>query len=220
MIDLVIPLSDTTTNDYLDLRYALRGFELYLKPKRVFLIGALPTWCKNVVHIEAKDNPESNMRERNMFDKLLLYPGEEFVYGNDDHFLLTPWQEEYHWDMTLTQKYHSLSIKSNYKLTVANTMRVAPLEKNYDVHCPMTFRREYLHRLKKVRWNEPFGFCLKSLYAQTARIAGVQYPDLKLREPFKTADIKDRKWFSTADGVVEQSLGVMNKLYPKKSRYE
>lgn len=219
-MELVIPLSEYTDNDYLDLRYALRGFDLYLKPSSVYLIGARPTWIQGIEHIPAKDRPESPMRERNMFEKLLLYPGTEFLYGNDDHFLLQPWKEEYAWDMTLNQKYHTLPNTSHYKMTVANSLRLAPAGNNYDVHCPMVMHREYLHRLAKADWRLPWGFCLKSIYASAAKISGVRYPDLKIRGAFRTEAVRGRKWFSTSDGVVDKSLAAMNKLYSKKSKYE
>jgi hypothetical protein len=91
---------------------------------------------------------------------------------------------------------------------------------NHDVHCPMLMHKYILQRLERLRWEQPFGFCLKSVYAHAAQIAGVQQADLKLRRPFLKDDIAGRQWFSTADGVVEKSLGVMNKLYPKPSKYE
>lgn len=219
-MDLVIPLSEHTSDNYLDLRYALRGFELYLQPKKVYLIGAKPSWAVNVAHIPAMDRPESHQRERNIFEKLLLYPGQEFVYGNDDHFLMQPWKEEYAYDGTLAQKYNEFPKGSRYKITLANTLTIAPGEKFYDIHCPMTMHREYLHRLTKCLWHLPWGFALKTLYAMTTRISGVQYPDWKLRQPFNRNNITGRKWFSSADGVVKDSIGVMNKMYPKPSKYE
>jgi hypothetical protein len=219
-MDIVIPLSEDSGNDFLDLRYALRGFELFLPHGKIVLIGAKPAWIKNVTYIPAKDHPDSSMRERNIFEKLCLYQGDEFIYCGDDYYLLESWREEYHWDMSLRQKFNAWPLTSNYKKTLGNTLMLAPLEKNYDTHCPITMRRDILHSLKKIRWFSPFGFCLQSLYCQAAKISGTQYPDLKLRQPFTFKDIKGRKWFSTADGVVEKSLRVMDKLYPKKSKYE
>lgn len=219
-MDLVIPLSEHTPDNYLDLRYALRGFELYLKPSKIYLIGAKPAWVTGVEHIPATDRPKSHQRERNIFEKLLLYPGEEFVYGNDDHFLMQPWEEEYVFDGMLAAKYAQFPRGSRYKITLANTLTLAPTEKFYDLHCPMTMHREYLHKLIKCLWHLPFGFALKTLYAMTARISGTQYPDWKLRAPFKMSNVTGRKWFSTADGVVGESIKVMEKLYPKPSKYE
>lgn len=220
-MDLVIPLSEYSDNDYLDLRYALRSFELYLKPNRVYLIGAKPNWVKGVEHIPATDHPDTVFREANIFNKLLLYPGEgEFIYGSDDNYLLRPFVEEYPWDMLLAQKLYTMGRFSTYQKTISNTLRLAPHEKNYDGHAPTTLRKDILNRMRAVKWETPYGFCLKTIYAQVAKASGTQYPDLKLRAPFKMKDIVGRKWFSAADGVVEKSLRVMNKLYSKKCKYE
>lgn len=220
MADLVIPLLQHTDNDYLDLRFALRGFDLYLKPERVFLIGAKPAWVKNVEYIPATDVLANDRREENMFRKLLLYPGEEFIYANDDHFLIAPWHEQYAWDVTLLTKFYSLGRGSNYQKTVNNTLRIAPQGKNYDVHCPMLMHRSILKNLQKLPWYMSYGFCLKSVYAHAAKLNGTQVEDLKIRSAFKKEAIDRRTWFSTADGVVEKSLSVFGKLFPKKSRYE
>lgn len=218
--DLAIPLAAHTDNNFLDLRYALRSFELYLKPSKVYLIGAKPDWVKNVEHIPATDHPDTAFREANIFHKLILCPSEEFIYGSDDNYLLRPFVEEYPWDMLLAQKLYTMGRFSTYQKTIANTLRLAPHEKNYDGHAPITMRRDILYRIRAVKWDLPYGYCMKSLYAQVAGIKGVQYPDMKLRAPFLAKDIKGRKWFSTADGVVDKMVPLMDKLYKKKSIYE
>lgn len=217
---ICIPLASETNNDYLDLRYALRGFELYVKPDKIYVIGGLPGWIQGIEHIPATDRPEAHQRERNMFEKLLLCPEDEFLYANDDHYLLTSWQEQYGWDVSLLDKFYSLSRNSNYKKTVANTIRVAPKGNNFDIHAPMIMQRSFLHRMRVCRWDLPWGMAVKSVYAQFAGIIGKQMADVKFRIPFAGKDVKDLDWFSTADGVVEKMLPLMNKLYPKKSLYE
>lgn len=219
-MDLVIPLLAHSDNDFLDLRYALRGFERFLPHDKVYLIGGKPSWIKKVQHIPAEDSPDTNLREKNIFDKLLLYPGDKFVYCGDDYYLLEPWTEEYLWDMLLANKLYSMSRFSTYQKTIANTLRVLPAGKNYDTHCPITMKRAPLHSLTRYNWHLPYGYCLQSLYARAAGVVGVQYPDMKMREPFTLEDLAGRKWFSTADGVVDKSRKVMEMLYPKKSKYE
>lgn len=219
-MDIAIPLSEHSDNNFLDLRYALRGFEKFLNPSKVFIIGHLPAWCKNVVHIPATDNPDTAMRERNIFEKLLLCPSNEFVYCGDDYYLLEPWKEEYHWDMLLANKLYTMGRFSTYQKTISNTLRILPQGKNYDTHCPIQMKRDVLHSLKRMRWEVPFGYCLQSLYARAAGVVGAQYPDMKMRAPFKLEDVGVRKWFSTADGVVDKIKPLMNKLYTKKSKYE
>jgi hypothetical protein len=213
-------LASESANNFLDLRYALRGFELYVKPEKIYVIGGLPEWIQGVEHIPAKDHPEPHQRERNMFEKLLLCPADEFLACHDDHYLLYPWQEQYAWDMTLLNKFYSLSRNSNYKKTVANTLRIAPKGNNFDVHCPILMNRAILQKMRVFRWADPFGICVKSSYAMYARLAGVQMEDCKFRAPFTAKELKGRSWFSTADGVVEKMVPLFDKLYSKSSKYE
>jgi hypothetical protein len=219
-MDICIPLSSDSPNNWLDLRYALRGLELYVKPEKIYVIGGLPEWIQGVEHIPASDDPTPHQRERNIFEKLLLCPANEFLYFSDDNYLLHPWQEQYAWDISLLNKFYSLSRNSNYKKTVANTLRIAPKGNNYDVHAPWTVERSVLHKMKVFRWADPFGLCLKSSYAMYARISGVQTEDCKFRAPFTAKELKGRSWFSTADGVVEKMVPLFDKLYPKSSNYE
>jgi hypothetical protein len=217
---ICIPLASESTNDFLDLRYALRGLELYVKPEKIYVIGGLPEWIQGVEHIPATDRPEPHQRERNMFEKLLLCPSNEFLMVHDDHYLLHPWQEQYAWDISLLNKFYSLSRNSNYKKTVANTLRIAPKGNNHDVHCPMVMNRGILQKMRVFRWSDPFGFCVKSSYCSYSRISGVQTEDCKFRAPFTAKELKGRSWFSTADGVVEKMVPLFDKLYSKPSRYE
>lgn len=220
-MDLVIPLHAHSDNDFLDLRYALRSFDLHLNPSKVYLIGGKPKWVKGIEHIEATDHPDTVFREANIFNKLLLYPGEgEFIYGSDDNYLLKPFVEEYPYDMLLANKLYTMGRFSTYQKTIANTLRLFPKSQNFDGHAPTTMRKDVLMRMRAVQWQTPYGFCMKTIYANLSGQKGALYPDLKLREPFRFKDIKGRKWFSTADGVVDKMVPVFNKLYPKKSKYE
>jgi hypothetical protein len=219
-MDICIPLQSDSPNDYLDLRYALRGFELYVNPEKIYVIGGLPEWIQGVEHIPAKDRSEPHYRERNMFEKLLLCPSEEFLYANDDHYLTYPWLEQYAWDVRLIDKFYSLSRNSKYKMTIANTLRIAPKGNNFDIHCPMVMQRNILQKMRVFRWADPWGLALKSSYALYARISGVQTEDCKFRAPFTAKELKGRSWFSTADGVVEKMVPLFDKLYPKPCKYE
>jgi hypothetical protein len=217
---ICIPLASETNNDYLDLRFALRGFEIYVKPDKIYVIGGMPGWIQGVEHITATDRPEAHQRERNMFEKLLLCPEDEFLMAHDDHFLMAPWQEQYGWDVSLLNKFYSLSRNSNYKKTVANTIRVAPKGNNFDIHVPMTMQRSLLYRMRSCRWDLPWGLCVKSIFSQFAGIKGRQMEDCKFRTPFILKDLKGRDWFSTADGVIDKCIPLMDKIYPKKSKFE
>lgn len=221
-MDVAIPLVSYTNNDYLDLRYALRGIDLYVKPDKVYLIGGRPAWIKGIKHIQHKDTFDGKFKEKNIFDKLCMVPSDEFVYFNDDHYILQPWEEKYYYHETLLNRLYNLPRGSNYRTTVANTLRYCHKANNFDIHAPMQMTRESLIKLKKLPWGMDFGFCMKTLVANVSGITGTQYPDFKIRDklaiPYDV--IRSRSWFSTADGIVECMIPFMEECYKQKSRYE
>lgn len=214
-----IPLHKYSDNDFLDLRYALRGLELYVNPDKVYIIGHKPEWLTGVTHIPFEDREEGKMRERNIFDKLCMVPEEEFLYFSDDNYLLAPLEYNYYFDMPLYNKMGILPRGSNYRYTISNTIRLVGNMGNYDNHAPFYIYRNQLEKLKRFDWNAPFGYCMKTLYVAAAGIQGFQYADLKIRqEPIP--DLSGRTWFSTADGIVDKMAEQMKSFYPNPSRYE
>ena len=205
------------------MRFALRGIHMYVPEAEITLIGAKPDWVKGVHHVLANDSPEAQFRERNIFRKLLLSPHEEFLYANDDHFLLAPWQGKNYHEKRLENKLYTLVRGSIYRQTVNNTLRFFPKAFNFDVHCPITMNLSGLKLLEKYRWETPYGHCLKTLYAAVHRIEGEPCVDLKIRQVPKDlhAEVASREWFSTADGIFNADvIKAMRELYPHKSRWE
>jgi hypothetical protein len=217
-----IPLLSDSRNDYLDLRYALRGLEKFVAPEKVYLIGGKPGWIKGVKWIQYKDSTDSKFREKNIFDKLCACPADEFLYFSDDNYLMQPWVELRPYDGLILNKMYNLPRGSIYRNTIANTLRYGHKAFNYDTHAPWTVNKEILYKLKRMPWGQNFGFCLKTLYAQVAGITGTPYADMKIRKDDSVGIdlLRSRAWFSTADGVVENMREVMEELYPKQSKYE
>jgi hypothetical protein len=217
-----IPLLSDTRNDYLDLRYALRGLEKFVNPEKVYLIGGKPTWIKGVKWIAYKDAIDTKFREKNIFDKLCACPADNFLYFSDDNFLLAPWVEKRPYDGRLENKMYNLPRGSTYRNTIVNTMRYGHKTFNYDVHVPSEINKEILFKMKKMPWGQDHGFCLKTLYAAFAGIEGTPCADMKIRKGDNVGIdlIRSRAWFSTDDGIVETMVDVMEELYPKPSKWE
>jgi hypothetical protein len=215
-----VPLLEHSDNDHLDLRYSLRGLEMHVNPDKVYIIGYKPAWLNNVIHIPFVDIMENKMRERNIFEKLLQVPEDEFLYFSDDNFLLGPLESPYYFDMPLYNKMAGLQRGSSYRHTISNTIRLAGNMGNYDNHAPFYIYKDQLNKLKKYDWTLPYGYCMKTLYAAVAGIQGFQYPDLKIRMHESVPSLEGRTWFSTADGIVERMKDQMDIFYPTPSRYE
>jgi hypothetical protein len=220
---IVIPLSAITDNNFLELRFALRGIAMYVPGPQITLIGALPKWCKDVEHIPATDSPETQWRERNIYRKLLQAPYNEFLYANDDHFLLQPWTNEAYHNGRVDKLLHSLTRGSIYRKTVLNTTMLYPKAMNFDVHCPLYLTRPMISRISRINWDRAFGYCMKTVICEANGVKGVQCDDLKIRKPIVNLQetVAHRAWFSTMDGVWDKSMIEEAKLlWPKKSPWE
>lgn len=92
-MDIIYPLRKASRYNDIEIRMSLRSVETYLlKFNKVFIIGHLPEWCQNVVHIPAQD--QHAIPDRNIHEKILLacnHPdlSDDFLFFNDDHYLLS-----------------------------------------------------------------------------------------------------------------------------------
>lgn len=228
MIDIVIPYRLDAHNG-LELLYALRSIEKYLTGYRdIYLIGDKPDWLTAVKHIPFTD--AKGRKEFNIYQKLLRACQEEsvsdnFIYVNDDHFLLKPLDVKdfkYWYDEPL-KKLLDRNPKG-YAGTIYNTLEIYPEALNFDIHTPIIFNKALFGSLFSSQQKE---ICVKSMYCNSPFVEGEkeQMPDLKLNMPHYKgkieAKIKGRLFFSTGPLVIhDEMIQVWNELYPEKSKYE
>lgn len=221
-MNIVIPYKDFRG---VELKYCLRGIELYIEDPEITIIGDLPAWLKNVDHIPFADNPELRYKERNIFKKLLLF-NHDFLFFNDDHFLMAPFAPgTHHYSGELSE--NILQPGNDFRKTIKNTLSIFdPLPmKNYFRHSPFFIERGKLEFLNGLDWNKEWGYCIKSIYAFLHSIEGTDYPDLKIRVHYTYDTIKrliaGRPYFSTGNySINHDMIKVLNELYPLKSKYE
>lgn len=214
---IIIPYKDFRGTE---LRYCLRGIEKFISDPEITIIGDRPQWLKNVVHIPFKDNPFIKFKSRNIYEKIKGY--DNFLFFNDDYFLLAPFGEEtYHYSGTIKQEMSQPYMRDTYRRTLQNTFDKFGDIKNFDTHCPIFYK----HLNLDLDWNQPWGYCIKSIYAMHACIEGTEYPDLKIRslvyeEPLRKL-LEGRPYFSTSNtAMTKPTITVLNELYPEKSKYE
>lgn len=218
---LVIPYRDFRGSE---LKYCLRGIERYIPDPEITIIGDLPQWIRNVTHIPFKDNPQNQFRSRNIYDKIMLVDY-DFLFANDDHFLLQPFSADtFHYSGTLLSELQRPHLSGSYRKTVQNTLSVFGDIKNFDTHCPIFYKAEFLKQIN-VDWTRPQGYCIKSVYAHLAGIEGTEYPDLKIRTPLPEKQIKKliegRPYFSTGNYCFGKPMvNVLEEIFPEKSIYE
>lgn len=235
MTSIVIPLGRGSKYHDLELRMALRSVEKHLTGYGdIFIIGEKPAWIQNVIHIPATDGTQTYDKERNIFNKIMIAcnderVSEDFLFMNDDHYLLRDYeavQFPYYYE-GLLQDYKTVS---QYKHTIWNTLKVHEAcfdDKYFDIHCPIVYKKKYLALLNQLDWNIPYGYAIKSLYcaAWQSMIQGLEYPDLKIKDPLPYAVIirmlQGRSWFSIGDGAFAGEVRtVLEDLYSVPSKYE
>jgi|688.fasta_scaffold88607_1 hypothetical protein len=242
-IDIVIPLGKGSFwGDNEELRHCLRGVEMYLSGVRnVVIVGELPKWITNVIHITATDDKGVAWRDRNIYRKIVLAVNDErvsddFLFMNDDHFLTKSFHaatfpyyyREYDMIETINKMFKNIS----WRTVVSNTRNFL-LKNNYDVkmfdtHCPIVYNRWRFGALQKADWDIPHGYGIKSLYANMNHIEGIYQPDNKI---FSSEDNHKRimgkinryPFFSTdfiSPPHQKAQREIIQSIYSKKSKYE
>lgn len=218
---IAIPYIESKTDE---LKYCLRGIEMYVDNPEVIIIGD-KTEFKNVEHISYKSNSDYRWKELNIFEKLCLVK-EDFLYFNDDFFLLKPFDPfTYFYYGGLERRLTELSKSNVLRQVIKNTVDIYGDIKSYHQHNPIFFNRILFDRLTNLDWGKEYGYCIKSIYCHIYNIEGKGYNDLKIRSPHHQKSIKQmidgRSWFSTDNCAMGKSMiSVMEELYPFKSKYE
>lgn len=234
---IVIPLAangfGSRWNDT-ELKYCFRSIEKHLSGYGdVFLVGHCPSWVRNVILIPVTDGDQTYEKEKNIFNKIMLACNDErvtedFLFMNDDHFLLKDYVAgEFPYYCYVNLAYH-LERLDQYGNSVVNTVTEVPADWPYfDIHAPILYNKTILKGLQRYDWNKKYGYCIKTLYMYNhpPPFTATEYEDLKIDEVISSAIIKKRlegrSWFSMGNRAREGGIGkVLEELYPKKSKYE
>ncbi len=233
-IDVVIPLNHRSFWNDNELKYALRSIQKHLKNYRdVFIIGNKPRGgLVNLGHIPFPD--QFLYPARNIFAKIMKACkndeiSENFLFMNDDHFLLSNFEADKFPFFYKGFLKEDLSNPTDYKHTIENTIRVLngahPL-KNFDTHTPILYnKKRFIESLDIYDWNLPHAYAIKSLYCNVQNIPGVYEPDGKIRRAKEASMLRsylaNKKVFSIDDTAINIPLeNYFKSLYPEKSKYE
>jgi hypothetical protein len=214
----------------LELKYCLRGIEKFIEhPEIIIIANRLPKWLNNITHIPYKDTENLKWKERNIYEKIMQV-NDDFIFFNDDHFLLQPFNFEYHYSGTLLDQVKEYKeAKNPFFQTLLNTSLIHGNIKNYYRHQPIFIEKRILNQVKifsKIDWTKEWGYCIKSLYCFLVTSEKCkEYPDLKIRMPTTEKKIleliKGRQYFSTENGAMNRDMArVLESIYPVKSTYE
>lgn len=235
-ISVIIPYRSGTKN-ITELIYALRSLENNLKGLgEVFVCGEKITALKVLNYISVKDDKGSQFKERNIYRKILAACNDErvsenFLFVNDDHFLLKEYdinslpnyfKGELYESMKLTNPGYRKSLNHTRRYLISNGKPTL----DYDVHFPIIYnKKQFMDTFQGIDWNIDYGFVIKSFICNSIGVAGELMTDCKIREKLTYNQIKERlanrDWFSTADHAInDDMIKFLEETYPKKSKYE
>lgn len=220
-----------------ELLFCLRSIEKHLRNfGEIYLIGTRkPDWIQRVHFLYQEDTPGPNNASRNIYRKLHRFASKpqlgtaNFLYMNDDHFLLRDYDASafpFMFEGTFGSRTPPHAKMTSYRRTMNNTIdQLGPEAPYYDIHCPLLINKEKFLRLQSYDWNVNGGMCIKSLYCNIANVCGVETKDFKIpsaqSEDWLNAMFTGKDFFSTDNNCFGNSmLRKMHDLYPKKSSYE
>lgn len=192
-------------NDF-EIRFSLRSIEKNLTGfNQVWIVGECPTWAQNVNHIPFPDK-SGVPSDYNIMKKITkaceeAVISENFLFINDDHFIMKPLQAPefpYFYDQTL-EKYLLMRAGDTYVIRAKNTLKYLKANnlptKHFDIHYPIIYNKSLFlkHVTSAVNWDKD-GYIIKSMYANSLNIEGVEAVDYKIS---RTLPPQDAKAFST-----------------------
>lgn len=234
-MDIVIPLGSGSPWNDNELRYTLRGIEKHLKGyDKIYLVGNKPGWIQNVVHIHFREVHLCAQREKNICNKVLAAiddgVSDEFMFINDDHFLLVDFTAEnlpFFHGGPVKEKLQEVNPFNPYGKTIQNTIKLFGDQfNNYDIHCPVIFRKNDFKKVMEcVDWEKPYGYLMKTIYCHTYNVQGRFLKDCKINKGLTWEEImhtiNGRPFFSIGNaGLNDDMKAVLNDLYPNPSNYE
>lgn len=212
---LFVPLGRDSRWHNNELRYALRSWSAYSDVTRLIIAGDKPEW----LDCEAIQWPYLHPKTLDIFLKAQAACSltDQFVFGNDDHFLLQPLK-------TLPNYYYSTLTNhkggsDRFKDYVLFTQQLFPDGLFYDIHTPMIMD----NRLLELRHDKPV--VLKSLFGNSFPGQSVEMIDPVIRDHMRTDDIElftaGKPMFAVNDnGLGNDMKRWLQKRFPEKSRWE
>lgn len=239
MKSIVIPVKRDTKNSNIELIYALRSLEENLTGiSEVFIIGEKIMSLRGLKYIKCKDDIPSKFKERNIYRKIMeavlhVDVTEDFIFSNDDIYLLDkfdandlPYLHKGTLDETMARNTgdYRKSLNHSKKLLMSRGKTTM----DFDTHFPVSYNKtDFINTFvcKDVNWDQPFGYVIKSIYANSLNIEGEFGGDCKVQTKLKYEEIQQKvsgkRFFSTSDGCLNKDmLDFLQDTFPNKSSFE
>jgi hypothetical protein len=213
-----------------ELRYSLRSVVKNLPESRVWVVGYKPDWyVGDFIYVEDKSTKFNNIRSA--LSAAAKHPevSNNFVYMNDDFFLIKPVEKLNTYDGGLLSdkiaRYRQVNPTSGYAISLKKTMEHLknlgvknPID--YDIHVPMIFNKEKLAEIAYMP------FQTRSIYGNLYQIASETITDVKryhrgsyMNELSYTGN--DYPFISSEDKSFDLlKETILADMFPEPSKYE
>lgn len=240
-VDVVYPIGCSPDwGHYEELRYSLRSLQQNLDNLgTVYLVGQLPDWATNVMHIPHIDSYGTN-KDANLINKVLLacYQPEltrHFIRLSDDQYMLRP----YDWEVqhravscyNILEKPHEPNhLHKDRRHRTARMLQAWGCATWYfDGHMPYVYDKEqFPAAMLNFNYGADNGYTINSLYFNA--IGTPPYPKLNeaLLQVTKAMSAEELhkqakgKWymFNTPKGLNSGLKRFLQERFPNKSRFE
>lgn len=240
--DVLYVLGSGSTWGDSELRFSLRSIHRNLRGMgRVFIVGECPAWARGVVHIPASDiHPSGVNADGNIIHKVLTacatgLLSDRFLFINDDHIVLRDM------DVASVPNFHKGDMTAypdsywgrNYwrgrlKRTRDTLTGRGHTAYHYDCHTPILMEREeFMGIMACYDHATGAGLCMKSLYANTARVQGTRLKGQKVAVYRQHTADELRKLLAEASFLAfnDNALGngmkeFLRQTFPTPSPYE
>lgn len=187
-LDVVYCIKDDPINE--ELRYSLRSLQ-NLPHNKVWIYGAGPAWLDNVEHVRPRQNKGHKwLNARYMLEKIAQNNEitEDFIWLNDDFFIMREMHELYPWhDRDLEKRANDFlgrgvwGGRSRYSIRLQEAARALKACKhpylNFELHTPIIFNRK---KLRETMRKYPDIGCIRSLYSNMWEPLSAQRNDVKI----------------------------------------
>lgn len=237
--DLVYPVRLGGLNDPEWMRYSLRTFWHHIPHNRVFVIGHLPNYLTNVLHIRSDqrtqryaNKPEPLLSFRNQQANLQALMsddrvGENVLWVNDDFFALKDHDSIPFYYRGKLSTYTPIQGTHEYGVGLARCLKVLnkwgyPDPNNYAVHAPLPVHLPRLREVMARAWEDGIeGGFMRAIYP----VGDTTHPHAYISDPkIKPATLlppDDWTWVSTTPASWSGKVGdFIRARYWRPSPYE
>lgn len=215
-------LGDGSSFNNSEIRYSIRSVVKYHPDARIVIVGEKPKWYTGEHHYIADEHdcPYVNQWKKLEFASTL---SDEFIYMDDDFYLLEAFVKRFYTNMMLKSKYLAVfNLSGKWRDVVVSTYDALGDVPSYMLHAPLPIKSKQFLSIAssyKSRYQAP-SYVPRQIYCHHSRAYKViSKKDLKIRGRFKPERLEGEPFFSIGERFDRQEH-ILDAMYPDASPYE